>query len=78
MIKITNGFQQLDDFWGYLEDPKLPGKVIEKLEDKTGASTSCLQLLICKTSPFFWGLQDALKKPTHKRPNGLIKVIFLL
>lgn len=39
----------------------LPEKLIDSLSQKTGNSTSCVQLLLCKMSPIIWGFQDTVK-----------------
>ncbi len=40
----------------------LPENIIKTLETKTGNSTACVQLLICKMSPVIWGVQKTVQK----------------
>lgn len=39
-------------------DKKLPQDMIEGLQDRTGNSTACVQLFLCKLSPLVWSVQD--------------------
>jgi len=42
-----------------LLDPNLTDKMIQQLSDKTGDSTSCVQLLLCKVFPYISTAQKA-------------------
>lgn len=49
------------------KDPALPEKIIEFLRERTAdEETGCVQLLICKTAPFLWGMQEALNEKMAK------------
>jgi hypothetical protein len=39
----------------------LPENILKTLKEKTGNSTACVQLLICKMSPVVWGVQKTVK-----------------
>merc|ERR1719195_1599350 len=45
-----------------LLDPMLADKMIGQLQDRTGNSTSCVQLLLCKVSPLLATAQLATKQ----------------
>ena len=40
-----------------LSDKSLPEDLIDALRNKTGDTTSCVQLFICKMAPVIWGVQ---------------------
>jgi len=49
-----------------LLDPKLTEHMVENLSNKTGNSTSCVQLFLCKISPLVWGVQDSSRVSLDK------------
>jgi len=49
-----------------LLDPKLTENMVENLNNKTGDSTSCVQLFLCKISPLVWGVQDSSRVSLEK------------
>ncbi|CAG7731192.1 unnamed protein product [Allacma fusca] len=68
---ITKGNNKLVD--GLLKDATketLPDSLIESLQEKTGNSTSCVQLLLCKLSPVIWGIQKTVDKKVHGDSKG--------
>ncbi|CAH0561028.1 unnamed protein product [Brassicogethes aeneus] len=56
----------------YTNDKNLPNQVIEYLkENSLDEETGCLQLLVCKGSPFIWNMQKALKNSGNETvPKG--------
>lgn len=53
---------QVEKLLSQAKSHSLPEKLIDTLSAKTGNSTSCVQLLICKMTPVIWGLQDTVKE----------------
>merc|ERR1711981_358538 len=49
-----------------LLDPELTEQMVENLKNKTGDSTSCVQLFLCKISPLVWGVQDSSRVSLEK------------
>jgi len=49
-----------------LLDPKLTEHMVENLKNKTGESTSCVQLFLCKISPLVWGVQNSSRVSLEK------------
>lgn len=53
-------------------DAELPDKIIEMIshyENKVG-QTTCLKMLMCKSSPIIWGMQNSLKKRINGEENS--------
>ncbi|KAL3267398.1 hypothetical protein HHI36_011527 [Cryptolaemus montrouzieri] len=45
----------------YMTNPVLPNDIIEYIKERSlDENTDCIQLLICKSSPFIWGMQRSL------------------
>ena len=61
---------QLDQLLRDAKDKGLPENIIGTLQDKTGNTTSCVQLLVCKMSPFIWGIQKTVETQMVKNPNS--------
>lgn len=52
---------RLTDVIAYSKDESLPNNLIEQIKERsTDEETDCIQLLICKTKPFIWGMQRAI------------------
>jgi len=49
-----------------LLDPELTEHMVENLKNKTGESTSCVQLFLCKISPLVWGVQNSSRVSLEK------------
>ena len=45
-----------------LLDPNLTSKMISTLQEKTGTTTSCVQLFLCKMTPLVNGLQQSTEE----------------
>lgn len=49
----------------YMQDPHLVDRLLAemnaKLESYSTKDVECIKLLVCKTSPFVWGMQKSLK-----------------
>lgn len=55
------------------KDPNLADNLIENLKERTSdEQTGCVQLLICKASPFLRGMQKALEKKEDAVPERKI------
>ncbi|KAM8710471.1 hypothetical protein ACLKA7_017139 [Drosophila subpalustris] len=53
-------------------DHKLPEHVVDMIESKEspdGNEAACLKLLMCKSSPIIWGMQQSLKKRLAGEPD---------
>lgn len=58
----------VSDLMTYITDRELPDEVIRYIRERNlDEDTGCLQQLICKSSPFVWGMQKAL---TGKQSRG--------
>merc|ERR1711953_1318353 len=49
-----------------LLDPKLTETMVNNLSTKTGDTTSCVQLFLCKISPLVWGVQNSSRVSLEK------------
>lgn len=55
----------------YLTDHELPNYVIQYIRERNlDEETGCLQQLICKSSPFIWGMQKALTYKPKEQSRG--------
>ncbi|XP_045479645.1 uncharacterized protein LOC123684430 [Harmonia axyridis] len=51
----------------YMTNPDLPNDIVEYIKERSlDENTDCIQLLICKTAPFIWGMQKSLKDENSK------------
>ncbi|KAK7082745.1 hypothetical protein SK128_015014 [Halocaridina rubra] len=64
---FNNDRTKVENMLREAQDPSLPKHMIEKLVSKTGDSTACVQLLICKMSPVIWGIQGKVKEYAQER-----------
>ncbi|XP_044749118.1 uncharacterized protein LOC123309884 [Coccinella septempunctata] len=45
----------------YMVNPELPNDIVEYIKERSlDENTDCIQLLICKSAPFIWGMQRSL------------------
>lgn len=55
----------------HLTDHELPNHVIQYIRERNlDEETGCLQQLICKSSPFIWGMQRALNFKPNEQSKG--------
>lgn len=53
--------KKLTELIDYAKDESLPDHIIENIKEHSlDEETDCIQLLICKTKPFIWGMQKAI------------------
>ncbi|XP_017844029.2 uncharacterized protein LOC108600773 [Drosophila busckii] len=57
-------------------DRQLPEHIVDMIEakenaDQGGNEAACLKLLMCKSTPIIWGMQDSLKKRLAGEPEKL-------
>lgn len=61
---------------GLLEHAKnnsLPNKIVNYIKERSlDEDTDCIQLLICKISPFVWGMQKAVGENNNRKGNGIL------
>lgn len=51
----------------YIKDNQLPNYVVAHIKEHSmDEETDCIQLLMCKTAPFVWGMQKALERNVSK------------
>lgn len=75
---LENPNSKIKELITLAKDPKLPEKIIEFLKDKSqGENTDCVQLLVCKTTPFLWGMQRALedKETPNRSATGATRMM---
>lgn len=61
---------ELIKMFSYVNDSKLPEYVIEYVKERSVDDESgCIQLLICKISPFIWVMQKALSQTSNITKN---------
>ncbi|XP_055905991.1 uncharacterized protein LOC129941391 [Eupeodes corollae] len=68
---LTNPPEGLSDFIEQITDRKLPDKLVEaigKLEAQPGQG-DCIKLLMCKSAPFIWGMQNSVSKRLNDLPK---------
>lgn len=59
----TNPSGQISELITAAKDPTLPERIVEYLQERTtDEETGCVQLLVCKSAPFLWGMQKAIGK----------------
>lgn len=68
------------DLLAYAKDRDLPMQIINYIKERSlDEETDCLQLLICKSSPFIWGMQRSLMpkkdQPKEKRKRKGVEVM---
>jgi len=63
---------QIESLLHEAKNHSLPENIITTLKKKSGNSTACVQLLICKMSPVIWGVQKTISSQTDllKSSNG--------
>lgn len=55
----------------YLTNHELPNHVIQYIRERNlDEETGCLQQLMCKSSPFIWGMQRALTFKPEEQSRG--------
>lgn len=60
--KLPSLALQLRDLLSTAQDHFLTDKVISTIQERyTDDETGCVQLLVCKSSPFVWGMQRAVR-----------------
>eukprot|EP00095_Tigriopus_kingsejongensis_P006846 maker-scaffold176_size284796-snap-gene-0.16 protein:Tk06846 transcript:maker-scaffold176_size284796-snap-gene-0.16-mRNA-1 annotation:"hypothetical protein KGM_06516" len=60
-MMITKSHERAEKVQKVALDPTLPQDIIDGLQNRTGAATSCVQLFICKMSPVIWKVQEKIK-----------------
>lgn len=69
---LQNPNKNIKELITLAKDPQLPDKLLEYLKERTtDEQTGCVQLLICKTSPFLWGMQKALEEKNSPRQKAI-------
>ncbi|KAJ9600747.1 hypothetical protein L9F63_001102 [Diploptera punctata] len=59
---LDNPSAQMGNLLKRAQDEFLPDKVIRSIQDRYSDDESgCIQLLVCKTSPFVWGMQKSVR-----------------
>lgn len=67
---FTNN-QKLKKLIESAKDENLPEKIIGYVQDRASEDdTACIQLLICKTAPFIWGMQQSLNVSPSSKPKS--------
>lgn len=62
---------EVKNLFEHITDKNLPEYVIQHVKERSlDEETGCVQLLICKTSPFVWGMQKALKYRGEEGAKG--------
>ncbi|GAB6031333.1 hypothetical protein CHUAL_009119 [Chamberlinius hualienensis] len=77
--------RRAENFMKTITNPNYPGNIIANLKRQTGNDTVCIQQLICKMSPFWWGvnrsvrdlLPVALGKSGSKMPSLSFKSLLM-
>lgn len=61
---MENPSEKLKNTLNAAQDRKLPNNIINTLKTQNGemGGTVCTQLLICKTAPFIWKMQETISK----------------
>lgn len=53
------------------KDHNLPNQMVEYVKERDlDEDTDCVQLLICKSAPFIWGMQKTLNTSNDKSSKG--------
>lgn len=61
----------ISNMLNYLTDRELPDHVIQYIRERNlDEETGCIQQLICKSSPFIWGMQRALSFKPEEQSIG--------
>ena len=58
-VAVERSAKRATEIKNSLLDPNLTSKMITTLQEKTGDTTSCVQLFLCKMTPLVNGLQES-------------------